>query len=63
MNIYNLQLMKCASCQKELEAIDLIIIDETNALTHVQCPHKKDVPVKDLGYLNDILEKYPNIQG
>ncbi|RFU65036.1 hypothetical protein [Peribacillus glennii] len=62
METKNFLSVKCSGCQKELEAIDLILIDETNALTHVQCPHKTDVAVKDLGYYKDILEKYLHIQ-
>lgn len=51
--------VKCSFCDKELEAIDLILIDESNALTHIHCPKKTGISVKDLGYYKDVVEKYP----
>ncbi|WP_409303068.1 hypothetical protein [Peribacillus sp. SCS-155] len=48
----------CSWCRKELEAIDLVAIDELNYLTHIQCTTKTDTPLKDLGYYQDIVEKY-----
>ncbi|MBM7691724.1 hypothetical protein JOC77_001131 [Peribacillus deserti] len=49
---------KCSWCKKELDKIDLIMIDESNALTHIQCPTKADIPIKDVGYYKDVVEKY-----
>lgn len=50
--------VKCSCCKKELDAIDLVIINDSLELTHFQCPDKGELPIIDAGYFTDVSQKY-----
>ncbi|MFP3511848.1 hypothetical protein SB775_19815 [Peribacillus sp. SIMBA_075] len=50
--------VKCLCCKKELDAIDLVIINESLQLTHIQCPDKGEEAIIDVGYFNAVSRKY-----
>ncbi|MFJ7677095.1 hypothetical protein ACIQXQ_03500 [Peribacillus sp. NPDC097198] len=50
--------VKCSCCKKELDAIDLVIINDSLQLTHIQCPDKGEKPIIDVGYFNAVSQKY-----
>jgi len=54
----NLLAVKCSCCKKELDAIDLVIINESLQLTHIQCPDKGEKAIIDVGYFNAVSRKY-----
>lgn len=54
----NLLPMKCSCCKKELDAMDLVIINDSLQLTHIQCPDKGEIPIIDVGYFNAVSRKY-----
>ncbi|MFJ7472103.1 hypothetical protein ACIQWI_26815 [Peribacillus frigoritolerans] len=54
----NLIAVKCSCCKKELDAIDLVIINEALQLTHIQCPDKGEKAIIDVGYFNAVSRKY-----
>ncbi|MED3688071.1 hypothetical protein P4534_04380 [Peribacillus butanolivorans] len=54
----NLLPVKCSACKKELDAIDLVIINESLQLTHIQCPNKGEIANIDVGYFNAVSRKY-----
>ncbi|MDF9759414.1 hypothetical protein OKW24_001187 [Peribacillus simplex] len=54
----NLLPVKCLCCKKELDAIDLVIINESLQLTHIQCPDKGEKAIIDVGYFNAVSRKY-----
>ncbi|MDM5360757.1 hypothetical protein [Peribacillus sp. ACCC06369] len=54
----NLLAVKCSCCKKELDAIDLVIINKSLQLTHIQCPDKGEKAIIDVGYFNAISRKY-----
>ncbi|PLT31645.1 hypothetical protein [Peribacillus deserti] len=51
----------CSWCNKHLDKIDLITIDASNVLTHIQCPKKSDIPIIDVGYYTDVVKEYSNL--
>ncbi|MEF2094581.1 hypothetical protein V3595_07880 [Bacillus sp. CFBP9009] len=55
----NLLPVKCSWCKKELGAIDLVIINESLQLKHIQCPDKGEkASIIDVGYFNAVSRKY-----
>ncbi|MGG4268130.1 hypothetical protein [Peribacillus simplex] len=54
----NLLPVKCSCCKKELDAMDLVIINESLQLTHIQCPDKGDKAIIDVGYFNAVSREY-----
>jgi hypothetical protein len=60
MDKENLLPVKCSCCKKELDAIDLVLINESLQLTHIQCPDKGEIAIIDVGYFNAVFRKYLN---
>jgi len=50
--------LHCPICSDYIEMNEKVLLDEINTITHIRCNNTINITVKDIGELEEVIEKY-----